>query len=214
MSAVEARMWRIFDQIHIGHGTMTCYSIHFRAEQKSVDPWAITVQVGDEVADTNSPRCVEIFPVDLVVPHPDYDINLEDNDIGLLVLSREIDLVGKPCACKLCMKDKEPRAGDVCVVAGYGQAREQAGKCLFFHHSCRLCVCCFFPSSTHLRHVPYDYSHNVPLQGREKTVIKKHKKCAVYYSLLIRVSVHLGSRRVSAVTRVCPALDRPPIVRI
>jgi hypothetical protein len=100
----------------------------FRKIEKLIHASTITVQVGDETNDNGTTHCVEVFSVDLVLPHPSYDIKLEDNDLALLILSNEIDLVRKPCACKLCVKDKEPKAGDVCVVAGYGQSREQAGQ--------------------------------------------------------------------------------------
>ncbi|GAV02016.1 hypothetical protein RvY_12632-2 [Ramazzottius varieornatus] len=89
----------------------------------------VTVQVGEDSLDGGQRGCSEIFPVDLIVPHPSYDIVLQNNDIALVVLAKEIDFERKPCACKLCIKDKEPRAGSVCLVAGYGQtSRDNEGE--------------------------------------------------------------------------------------
>lgn len=87
---------------------------------------AVTVQVGDESLDGGQRGCSEIFSVDLIVPHPSYDMVLQNNDIALVMLMNDVDLVKKPCACKLCIKDKEPRAGSVCLVAGYGQTRQNS----------------------------------------------------------------------------------------
>lgn len=85
----------------------------------------VTVQIGSE-SDAD-PKCLEIFTVDLIIPHANYDIGMQDNDIGIIHLSHEIDFQEKACACKLCIKDLEPTAGDLCLVYGYGKRTENAG---------------------------------------------------------------------------------------
>lgn len=79
-------------------------------------------------------QCSEIFAADFILPHPSYDRDLEDNDIGLVILEKRIDFARKSCACKLCIKDKEPSVGDLCVVAGDGTTgltNGKSGQCIW-----------------------------------------------------------------------------------
>ncbi|OQV15712.1 hypothetical protein BV898_10103, partial [Hypsibius exemplaris] len=43
-----------------------------------------------------------------------------ENDIAVLKLDREISFVDKPCQCLVCLEDREPKVGDVCLVSGTG----------------------------------------------------------------------------------------------
>ena len=87
------------------------------------------MQVGDDSSDSEEvQRCVEIYLADFILPHPGYDLSLEDNDVGLVVVNRNIDFEHKLCACKLCIKDNEPNVDEACVVAGDGRTRENNGK--------------------------------------------------------------------------------------
>ncbi|XP_055346836.1 serine protease 55-like isoform X2 [Paramacrobiotus metropolitanus] len=98
-----------------------------RTLKKPFRPSTVTVQVGQDSPNSEELQCVEIYLAEFILPHPSYDIGLEDNDIALVVLNSEIKLAEKDCACKLCIKDKEPQIGQSCVVAGDGRTREING---------------------------------------------------------------------------------------
>ena len=117
----------MFEDENIIETNLSIVFITCRNGERPFHVTAVTVQVGDESLDGGQRGCSEIFSVDLIVPHPSYDMVLQNNDIALVMLMNDIDFVKKPCACKLCIKDKEPRAGSVCLVAGYGQTRQNSG---------------------------------------------------------------------------------------
>ncbi|OWA52588.1 hypothetical protein BV898_17038 [Hypsibius exemplaris] len=64
--------------------------------------------------------CTETFSVSAATLHPQYNDGTNDNDIAVLSLTNAIDIDNKPCACMLCMKNRQPTVGETCIVSGFG----------------------------------------------------------------------------------------------
>ncbi|GAU91346.1 hypothetical protein RvY_03616-2 [Ramazzottius varieornatus] len=95
--------------------------------KEQIKPNRVFVQIGAMVRDfdqfnpgLDSTGCAENMAVSRVVTHPNYDQQTGDNDIGIMVLSRNIEFSKRNCACTICLRDQSPSVGDVCVVSGTG----------------------------------------------------------------------------------------------
>lgn len=64
--------------------------------------------------------CAQNFNVSRLIVHPNYSQEVGDNDLAILILSEEIDIENKPCACALCIRDKAPAVDEMCMVSGMG----------------------------------------------------------------------------------------------
>ncbi|OQV16140.1 putative Transmembrane protease serine 6 [Hypsibius exemplaris] len=64
--------------------------------------------------------CSESYSVTKLTPHPQYDPKTVENDIAVLTLDREISFVDKPCQCLVCLENREPKVGDLCLISGTG----------------------------------------------------------------------------------------------
>ena len=64
--------------------------------------------------------CSETFKLASVTAHPGFNDNTNDNDLAILTLASPIDVERKACACTLCLKSRQPRVGESCVVSGVG----------------------------------------------------------------------------------------------
>ncbi|XP_055341683.1 cationic trypsin-3-like [Paramacrobiotus metropolitanus] len=74
-----------------------------------------------EVYGHDTTGCAEPFGIQQSIVHPNYNYDLNDNDIGILILNRPIDLDHKPCACSACLTARTPQVAEWCVVSGYGE---------------------------------------------------------------------------------------------
>ncbi|OWA51967.1 putative Serine protease 56 [Hypsibius exemplaris] len=68
----------------------------------------------------DSTGCAEEFGVSAIAVHPEYDPSTSDNDIAIVKLDRAIVFEGKPCVCRMCLADQEPKVGEICVASGNG----------------------------------------------------------------------------------------------
>lgn len=74
-----------------------------------------------EIFGFDSTGCAEQFQIDRSIVHPAYSYDLNDNDIGILILSRRINIDQKLCACTACLSNRSPQPLEWCVVSGYGE---------------------------------------------------------------------------------------------
>lgn len=64
--------------------------------------------------------CAQTFEVQSVTAHPNFNYELNNNDVAIITLTSAIDLGSKTCACTLCLKNRQPNVGEKCIVSGYG----------------------------------------------------------------------------------------------
>lgn len=79
---------------------------------------------------SDSTGCAQNLEVSHIITHPDYDQQTGDNDVALIILAKTIDM-RKPCACRLCLRDRQPNVGDICVVSGTGDETD-GGKGVYY----------------------------------------------------------------------------------
>ncbi|GAV05390.1 hypothetical protein RvY_15531-2 [Ramazzottius varieornatus] len=64
--------------------------------------------------------CAQTFEVQSITAHPDFNYELNNNDVAIITLASAIDLSSKTCACTLCLKNRQPNVEEKCIVSGYG----------------------------------------------------------------------------------------------
>lgn len=75
--------------------------------------------------DEDRTGCAQNIRVSKVITHPDYDQQVGSNDIAVLILSSNIDIENKACACALCLRNQVPAKDELCVVSGVGDETER-----------------------------------------------------------------------------------------
>lgn len=74
-----------------------------------------------EIFGYDSTGCAVSFFIERSVIHPEYDYDLNDNDIAILILAGGIDFEKRPCACTACLSLRIPQPAEWCVVSGFGE---------------------------------------------------------------------------------------------
>ncbi|XP_055332786.1 tryptase-like isoform X2 [Paramacrobiotus metropolitanus] len=97
-------------------------------ESYTVQVGAMNRQFNQFNPNSDKTGCAENFKVSRVITHRDYSQQVGNNDIGLLILDRDIDLDNKQCACPLCLRNKVPGVNEFCVVSGMGDESEGGGS--------------------------------------------------------------------------------------
>ncbi|OWA55152.1 hypothetical protein BV898_19539 [Hypsibius exemplaris] len=99
-------------------------------------PNVFTVRIGamDSSVSASPVGCRKDFEVTRVLPHPGYKPTADgqplletNNGIAILTVARDIDFGSSPCACLLCLEDKEPNVGDQCIATGVGDQKKNNG---------------------------------------------------------------------------------------
>jgi hypothetical protein len=121
-------------------------------DRSLIAPSDISVVVGSVTypinADTSG--CAESVLVTQIIPHPSFNKNNLNNDIGqcpsciifglsskalkcyfsaLLILSKALNFAGSNCYCPLCVTDKLPVLGETCVISGFGSQSTLPDTC-------------------------------------------------------------------------------------
>ncbi|OQV22691.1 putative Transmembrane protease serine 9 [Hypsibius exemplaris] len=85
---------------------------------------AVTVVTGalksSATPEDDKSGCSDSYSVTKLTIHPEYNPKTAENDIAVMTLDRPISFVNKSCQCLICIEDREPPVGDVCLVSGTG----------------------------------------------------------------------------------------------
>ncbi|XP_055355841.1 trypsin-like [Paramacrobiotus metropolitanus] len=78
----------------------------------------------DTLISSDDPNnCAQKYNVVRIITNSRFSSSTNENDVSILTLDRDIDF-SKPCVCPVCLRNQNPKVGEICSVSGYGLLQE------------------------------------------------------------------------------------------